>query len=320
MSRIPGKRWFGPALGTLLVLFLLWRLPWAEALVTLREVRLTWWLPALVLGAFGVWFRALRLHLVLGVPKPVLGVWRAVALGYLAGLVLPAGGGEVVKVRTLMKARGLDILHAGSAATLDRLFDLLGLVLGLALLAGLQALPGSLGTLLNVLAVALVFAWLILVLLIVQGQAVLSRSSDLLPRFTWLARKIERMGTLLAEAGHLRGARTWLKLLLLQFFITAFEVFVASVALKALPVTVPLPSWIGLQVLMFSSIGFALPLLPGAAGSLQVAYIVALSPFGVPLPQALAFSLLAHLGHLLVVLGHGIPAFLLPSTPGRRGG
>ena len=204
------RHWGGLILGAMLLGVLIWRLPWAEALVTLREVRLAWWVPALVLGAFGVWFRALRLHLVLGVPRPLLSVWRAVALGYLAGLVLPAGGGEVVKIRTLMKGRDLDILHAGSAVTLDRLFDLLGLVLGLALLAGLQALPGSLGTLLNVLAVALVFAWLILVLLIVQGQAVLSRSSDLLPRFTWLARKIERMGTLLAEAGHLRGARTWL--------------------------------------------------------------------------------------------------------------
>ena len=313
------RHWGGLILGAMLLGVLIWRLPWAEALVTLREVRLAWWVPALVLGAFGVWFRALRLHLVLGVPRPLLCVWRAVALGYLAGLVLPAGGGEVVKIRTLMKARDLDILHAGSAVTLDRLFDLLGLVLGLALLAGLQALPGPVGTLLGVLSVALVTTGVFLVLLITQGQATFLRLSLALTRLTWLATKVQRMGTLVGEAEHLRGARTWLRLVLFQLFITAFEVVVACIALRVLPVTAPMPPWAGLQVLMFGSIGFALPLLPGAAGSLQVAYILALTPFGVPLPQALGFSLLGHLGHLLVVLGHGLPALLLPRLSSRSG-
>ena len=312
-------RWAGVGIGLLLLGFLTWRMPWAETKVTLQGVRLNWWLPALMLGAFGVWFRALRLHLVLGIHGPLLGVWRSVALGYLAGLVLPAGGGELVKIQTLMKARDLDALHAGSAITLDRLFDMVGLVLGLALLAGFQALPGSVGTLLNVLSLVLLSTGLILVLLLFLGKAVFFRISDSLSHLSWLAEKIERMGTLVGEAEHLRGSRTWLRLLLLQLFIVSFEVAVASVALRALPVMTPLPSWAGLQVLMFASIGFALPLLPGAAGSLQVAYILALSPFGVPLSQALAFSLLAHFGHLLVVLGHGLPAFLLPRVSSRQG-
>ena len=125
------------------------------------------------------------------------------------------------------------------------------------------------------------------------------------------------MGGVLDEAEHLRAGRTWIRLLLLQLFITTFEVFTTSIALRALPFTVPLPPWVGLQVLMFSAIGFALPLLPGAAGSLQVAYLLALRPFGVPVPQALAFSLLAHLGHILVVMGHGGSAILL--RPEARG-
>lgn len=312
-------RWGGMGIGALVVGFLVWRMPWAEALATLHGVRLGWWLPALALGALGVWYRALRLHLVLGAPDRLLGVWRSVALGYLAGLVLPAGGGEVVKVRTLMKVRGLDILHAGSAVTLDRLLDLLGLVLGLGLLAGLQPLPGPVGTALRLLGLTLLMVALALALLVFQGEAVFVRSSHALAGLPWVAAKVQWMGALLGAAEHLRKQRTWATLLVLQLFITAFEVLVASIALQALPTTAPLPPWAGLQVLMFGSIGFALPLLPGAAGALQVAYILALRPFGVPLSQALAFSLLAHLGHLLVVLGHGIPAFLLPSTPGRRG-
>ncbi len=311
MNLNAAKRWIGPGVGILLVAYLLWRMPWAEALRTLAQVRLRWWLPALALGALGVWFRALRLHWVLGSPKPLLGVWRSVALGYLAGLVLPAGGGELVKLRTLMKARSLDILHAGSAVTLDRLFDLAGLALGLALLGGLQALPGPVGTLLRVMGILLLFTGLLLVLFLARGKAYVTRLSLSLSHRPWLAGKMGRMGALLNETEHLRARRTWIRLLLLQLFITAFEVFTTSIALKALSFTVPLPPWVGLQVLMFSAIGFALPLLPGAAGSLQVAYLLALRPFGVPVPQAPAFSLLAHLGHVLVVIGHGGLAFLM---------
>src|ERR1035438_7765217 len=115
------RRWLGPFIGVLLIAYLLWRMPWVEALRTLEQVRLRWWLPTLALGAFGIWFRALRLHWVLGSAESMFGVWRSVALGYVGSLFLPAGGGELVKIRMLMKARTLDALHAASAVALDRL-------------------------------------------------------------------------------------------------------------------------------------------------------------------------------------------------------
>ena len=309
------KHWIGSGLGILLVTYLLWRMPWANTLNALAQVRLQWWLPALALGAFGVWFRALRLQWVLGSSEPLLGVWRAVAFGYLSGLFLPAGGGELVKVRTLMKARGLDAIHALSGVALDRLLDLVGLALGLALLGSLQTLPGKMGTLLRVMSLVLLFTGLFLALFLSQGRALIARLSGSLSNRPWLAGRLKRMGEVLKEADHLRASRTWIRLLLFQVFITSFEFLTITIALKALPVTVPLPFWAGLQVQMFSAIGFALPLLPGAAGSLQVAYLLALRPWGVPIAQALAFSILAHLGHLLVVIGHGGLAFLLrPET------
>lgn len=311
------KRWIGPGAGILLVAYLLWCMPWAEALRTLGQVRLSWWIPALVLGALGVWLRALRLHWVLGASQPMSGVWRSVAFGYLGGLVLPAGGGELVKLRTLMKARSLDFLHAGSAVTLDRLFDLAGLALGLALLGSLQELPGPVGTLLRSMGILLLPTGLVLALFLFRGKAYVTQLSLSFAHRPWLAGKMGRLGSVLDEAEHLRGGRIWMRLVMLQLFITAFEVLTATIALRALPFTVQLPPWVGLQVLMFSAIGFALPLLPGAAGSLQVAYILALRPFGVPMPQALAFSLLGHLGHVLVVVGHGGLAFLL--RPDARG-
>ena len=315
MKLSSARPWARPCIGILLLVFLLWRMPWAETLHTLASVRLRWWIPALALGALGVWFRSLRLHWVLGAQQPLSGVWRSVALGYLAGLVLPAGGGELVKVRTLMKARDLDFLHAGSAVALDRMFDLAGLALGLALLGTLQRLPGPVGTLLRSIGILLLLTGIVLTVFLFRGKALVARLSHLLAHRPWLAGQAVRLGAVLDAAEHLRGSRAWARLVLLQLFLTAFETFTATIALKALPFSVPLPPWVGLQLLMFSSIGFALPLLPGAAGSLQVAYILALRPFGVPVAQALAFSLLAHLGHILLVVGHGGLAFLLrPDT------
>ena len=305
------RRWVGPGVGILLVAYLIGGMPWMNVVQVLAETRLRWWLPALAMGVLAVWIRSLRLHWLLGAPEPILGVWRAVALGYLAGLVLPAGGGELVKVRMLMKARGLDLIHAGSRVTLDRLLDLVGLAFGLALLGGLQALPGPVGTLLRALAGLLLLSGLLLVLFITLGKASITHLSGrptTLPCLIWL---LERMGGVLDEAEHLRRSRTWIRLLLLQVFITTFDVFTTSIALRAIPFTVALPSWAGLQVLMFSSIGFAMPLLPGGVGSLQVACIVALRPWGVPTSHALAFSLLANMGHVFLVVGHGLLALFL---------
>ena len=322
MQLSTAKRWIGPGVGTLLLGFLLWRLPWVEALHTLGEVRLRWWIPALTLGAAGVCLRALRLHWVLGSGGSYFGVWRSVALGYLGGLVLPAGGGELVKVRTLMKARDLDLFHGGAAVTLDRFFDLASLAFGLALLSGLQDLPGPVGSLLRILGILLCFAGLFLVLFLARGKAGLARLAQAWAQRPRVAAKLERLGAVLDEAEHLRAHGTWIRLMALQVSITTIEVITASIALRALPFTVGLPLWAGLQVLMFCSIAFALPLLPGAAGSLQVAYILALSPWKVPISQALAYSLLAHFGHVFVVMAHGGLAFLLGSEtrgPGEPG-
>ena len=307
------RRWLGPGLGVLLLAYLIWRMPWLEALRTLAKIRLAWWLPSLALGGFGIWLRSLRLHWVLGAQGSLFSVWRSVALGYLGGLVLPAGGGELVKIRVIMKSRGLDLLHAGAAVALDRMLDLAGLVLGLALLGLLQDLPGSVGTLLRGLSFMLVLAGTLLLLFLFRGQAFISRFSSSFAHRPWLSSRLEKVHTILDGVEHLRTSRTWIKLLLFQIFVTAFEVLAASLFLRSLPLSVVLPGWAGLQLVMFTAIGFAMPLLPGAAGSLQVAYIVALRPWGVGIPQALAFSLLAHMGHLLVVLGHGCLAMFLPT-------
>jgi uncharacterized membrane protein YbhN (UPF0104 family) len=305
------RRWVGPGIGVLLLAYLIWRMPWLEVLRTLAQVRLAWWILALGMGGFGIGLRSLRLHWVLGTQGSLFNAWRSVSLGYLAGLVLPAGGGELVKLREIMKSRGLDLLHAGAGVALDRMLDLVGLVFGLALLSGLQALPGSVGTLLRGLSIMLLFAGILLLLFLSRGEAFIARFSNSLASLPWLARRMRELGGIIEETEHLRHSRTWARLLLLQLFIVAFEVFTTGIALRSLPLTVVLPSWAGLQVLMFTAIGFALPLLPGAAGSLQVAYMVALRPWGVAIPQALAFSLLAQVGHILVVLGHGGTALLV---------
>ena len=164
---------------------------------------------------------------------------------------------------------------------------------------------------LRCLSVMLLFAGILLLLFLSRGEAFIARFSSSLARLPWLARRMGELNGIIEETEHLHHSGTWVRLLLLQLFIVAFEVFTVDIALRSLPLTVVLPSWAGLQVLMFTAIGFALPLLPGAAGSLQVAYLFALRPWGVAIPQALAFSLLAQVGHILMVIGHGGTALLI---------
>ena len=310
------RRGLGLAAGIALVVVLVLRMPWREAFAVLAQARIGWWLAGVGVGGLGIFLRSIRLHTVLGAetgagdPVGVTGVWRALAFGYLGGLVLPAGGGELVKIRVLMRARGLGVLHAGSAVAVDRLLDLLGLTAALTILSQLQALPGSAGRALRLLGWLLLAVGGILALLLAKGEALLPEGPAGEAGQGWKGSVLASLRNLLASARHLREAGVWGRLLALQGLALGLDALAASLVLRALPLSGQLPGWAGLQLTAFSMLGFALPLLPGAVGSIQVACILALRPFGVPTHEALAFSLLSHLGHVVVVLLNGAGAYV----------
>jgi uncharacterized membrane protein YbhN (UPF0104 family) len=73
---------------------------------------------------------------------------------------------------------------------------------------------------------------------------------------------------------------------------------------------VPMKFEAAMVLFLFINIGFLIPSSPGAIGVIQMAFLMALEPFGVPKAQALAISLAFHLIFYLFTIGAGLPYFL----------
>jgi uncharacterized membrane protein YbhN (UPF0104 family) len=85
----------------------------------------------------------------------------------------------------------------------------------------------------------------------------------------------------------------------------AVSLWAAGIAMSTVAIT--------LTTALFS-LAMLLPAAPGYIGSMQLAYVAALVPLGVPLPQAFAASLFAHLLFNVFVLVTGIATLHRPAS------
>ena len=291
-----------------LLALLVSRVSWPGIVVALRGLIVPWLAAALLLAIASVSLRALRLSILLGRRTTFLQTWRSVCLGYFGSLFLPLGGGEIVKVAALHRHAGLSLPRAGTALTMDRLFDvatllvLLLAVLGHGMIRGLRTGP---------------------VLLLAAGAAALVALLLFL-----LVSGTELRGWLLRWAGRHSGRHTWIHrfdevhdqalalrrpillpmLTLLQAGILAADVLAAWCSLLAFPLGRALPPAAPLRLALFVMLAFGLPLLPGGFGSHQAATILALAPFGIGTEKALAVSLAGEATHFAALILLGLAA------------
>ncbi|MBK8727244.1 MAG: flippase-like domain-containing protein, partial [Holophagaceae bacterium] len=88
-----------------------------------------------------------------------------------------------------------------------------------------------------------------------------------------------------------------------------------SLALKAVEFAVRPPLASALPLTVFIQLAFALPLLPGSLGTHQAACVLALGAYRIPPSEALAFSILAQAGHVIMVCCLNAIAFIVRRTP-----
>lgn len=289
------------SLGLALLGLLFWRIPWQPALRLLPQAHPAWFAAGITCAALSVTLRACRLGALLPEGAPWLQTWVAVTRGYLWGLVLPAGGGEVMKIGRLTSRSRVPVEQAAAAVLTDRLFDFM-LV---ALLVGLAG-SATLARYLNVRGVFILIAMAILLagtlfLLTWRHGAVLERLANhaWCRRFPLLRRSFDAGQTL---GSHLRNPSRQIVLLASAVLLCGSEVASTAAALKAFPFSVPVPLQAAPQVALMVMLSFALPLLPAGLGMHQAACLLALTPLGVAPSEALGFSLLSQLGHWILVL------------------
>ncbi len=129
-----------------------------------------WWLaPMLVLGCVNLWLRAIRWGVLLApaAPLPTAQLLRVGLAAALAGLGLPARGGDLVKMLLAARLPGVKLADVAAAELLERLVDgaIFGaFIAGAAVLGGVAGWPlflglGTLGIYLPILAAVPIAGW-----------------------------------------------------------------------------------------------------------------------------------------------------------------
>ena len=137
-------RFAGPVLGIGCTALFVSRLDLDEVGTAFGGIALWWMAPVMLFGCINLWLRAVRWGVLLAPAAPLptsqlLGVGISAAL---AGLGLPARGGDAVKVFLAIRLPGVKLTDVAAAELLERLVD--GLIFG-SFIAGASLLNGVAG-------------------------------------------------------------------------------------------------------------------------------------------------------------------------------
>ncbi len=216
-------------------------------------------------------------------------VFKAVILATGLNVALPARLSEVVKATYINERTGLSMSKGFSAVLLERIGDILILVL-MAL-----ASVGSVLLQVDVIYICILGAVLVGVLLALAGSESFIHTLAGRVRFRLLARFLQQFVSHATSSlksrsfyvAQLFGILAWSCTFLLVYL---FMFFVGSIRLG-----------LSQTMLMFTAttIGLLIPLLPGGIGTFEAAGIYVLRGFGFPLEEALVLAFGLHVSQLL---------------------
>lgn len=274
-------------------------------------------LPAAFLLTYGVlWVRALRwrvlLRSLLEVETGLL--FRVTLIGFLANYVLPARIGELVRAVLLGARKELSISAALGTVVVERLLDLISILLIFSLVSVLDFIPDAgsgLGEMLN--STALVFLLVAGILLGLlwglrnhTGKTVLLVEASLGRVWPQGSKRLAKAMVSFAEG--LRPARGLKDVMEIGFWTACLWALSAAIVVLLMETfKLGLPWGAAWFILVSLGFGVSVPSAPGFVGTFHFAAMGALLLYGVDKPNALGFALVLHATCLLPVFLAGIP-------------
>ncbi|MBC7185897.1 MAG: flippase-like domain-containing protein [Calditrichaeota bacterium] len=277
-----------------------------------READYWYLLPGVTALFVAHWLRALRWRYLLDPIKRVH-VWplfSALMVGYFANTLLPAHLGELVRAYVIGRREKISGSAAFATIALERVIDMLSLLLITALTLTLKpfprtvAIPDEVTTsgYLMFLATALLFAFLLFLKMRTEialrlvglglrplGRRLAERGQRLLRDFVTGLVPLARPSDYAMVA--LTSVLVWVGYLVnLYCVILAFGLSAHGVGLSA-----------ALVVLVITTISIVVPSSPGYVGTYHYLAVLSLSLFGVDKSTALSFAVVAHATAVLTV-------------------
>jgi glycosyltransferase 2 family protein len=225
-------------------------------------------------------------------------VWRTfsiLSIGLVVNAFAPARLGELVRAYMIGEAEADSKTFALGTIGVEKVLDLLALVVSLAVLFYWIPLPGWLVAPARVTSVTLVIAVVLVVLLDWKNELAVGwaqwmhRLIPAVPR-EWLERQV-RHG--LASLSVIRHPRLLAELLAWTAVVWLLSVATNLIMLEAMGLSVSL--WSSVLLLAVLQVGVAVPSSPGKIGVFHYLTVLTLSIFQVPRDAALGYAVVLHL-------------------------
>ncbi len=297
----------GIAVSGVSLVLLLWNIEWDRFWGALEGANYWWLIPAVATVGVDVWIKVLKWEMLL-LPAGKMSrvnLLYSMAVGYLVNSVLPGRLGELARTYMLARMERVSAVAVLSTVALDRILDVVGVSLLLAVVLPTTDLPswvaesgllvGAGGVTLLALCILLAYPrWRSLFL------RLLSRS----PRFPGKVLLEKWAEALCLGMEGLKGAGPLLRVAAATAAIWLVTVLTAYFTQLAFHIQAPI--WAAALVVAITNLGMVVPSSPGYVGVYHYLVVLALSAFAVERELALGFAVVFHLAWLLPVCLLGV--------------
>jgi glycosyltransferase 2 family protein len=312
--------WLGVAVTLALVAVAVRAFDLGEVWQAVRASEGRWIAPSVALLAFGVLLRAVRWRalFVAETRPPLRPVASSLLIGYLFNNILPLRAGEAARLVALHARTRLSRTQIAATVGVERAYDVVGLLLILAL--AVPFLPEvtwlrAAAWLGAALAAALVLAVVVLFRYEERGVRVLLWPLRWLPLVS-----VERWEH--APRNAVRGLRGLtdprMAAVVLGWTVASWLVLALSAWVLMLGFDLGLGPAAGVLVIVAIGLGMVIPSAPGAVGVFEAATIVALAAFGVAAAPALSYALVLHAVNFVPYILAGALVLLAARRRGAR--
>jgi uncharacterized protein (TIRG00374 family) len=287
----------GLALGAVFLWISLARVNAGELIAAVRAADPSWILPFVASLAAFCWFKAARWSVLLApvVRSTANRLIAAVVVGYAGTTLMPMQMGEIVRAYMVSRTHGIRMGAALGSIVLERLLDVLVLlaIVAIVLQSGAE-LDSSLGR-----ASVWLFPLSLLALALLAFLVLLPRAAR--TGWQWLAPAIpgqfhkfllDQLEAIASGTAAIARPGTYVRIFLASALQWACMLACAWMSLYAVGLQLPVTA--AMAVLATTLLAMSLPAGPGYIGSIQVAFLVALAPFGISPGLAVAASLFYH--------------------------
>jgi len=267
--------------------------------------------PAMILPFLGClfvfyWLKSSRWSLLLS-PAAKLRtaeLFPVVMIGYAGTAILPMQLGELVRTYIAARRHALPISLVLASIGVERVFDLLTILALLAVvLATGQAMPDALTKAGYAIAAVTIFALAVAAFFVLRQAQAFRLANSILRPLPDRIRHAVMSQVEVATRGLQSLARPRLVAQIAWNSLLQWGLMGLCIWLSLIAVAVEVPISAAALVLVATIIGISLPTGPGYIGNIQLAFVIALQPFGIPAAQAIAASVFYHvLAYISVLL------------------